>query len=1049
MDREGRGRGRGRGGRGRAQNSRPPSQESTLGRGSASQPNAWVQRAAHLQPQSSNVGAGRGSQQQPHSSNAWVAKASQTQTQPQPQPQPQRPSPNVWVERGSRSQTQATNQCNVPEQRQPVKPQCISGQSAIAVQFGSISLSETGSSSSSSKGTPELRSSLSSSKPSDQKTVPLRRPDSGGQKCYKKINLLANFFPVDYDSGLKIWHFDLDIKKVESRNDKRKGKEAKDSQVKGNFSREVSTEIMQTLVKQNSEVFQSNPWVFDGKKNLYSCQGRLAGCYKVSLVGEDGRSKEFDVRITDTGHELSASRLERYLNASDKSHVEMPQDMFQALDLVFRQHPSQNRILIGRSLYSPERSPRLDLRKGITASQGFYMSVRPTAMGLGLNLDLSVVAFHKPIPVFMYLKERCQFDENRRLHPELKRNVEKALKGLKVKVTHRRCSQKYLIKGLTQQNAGEIKFEMDTDNGTQVTESLVSYFTKKYNLKLKYPHLPCLDVSKNKNKQNFIPMEICELCPGQRYSRDYLDTQQQKIFNYIACPPSSDRKSAIINFINSRDGPAGGTYPSGYGLSLDKSMVSVSGRVLEPPELQLGQQKRFTPREDYQRQWNLVKLQVFHGKPVQLWGILVFTDTPNDRLLRSMVSEFGDKLARRCGEIGIQMRPSCSYLELIPMSYLTNPPQLSRLLDTCGKLHIVICVFQCKHHGYNTLKLIAETEKGIVTQCCLLSNVEKYFRVERDGRFSYNERSGSQFMANLGLKINAKLGGSNIALSRQLSAHIPRLGNSTMMFMGADVNHPSPGDRMSPSISAVVGSMDSSHTKYHSRIRYQRHRVEHIAHLDEMVYELLADYGNFNPRLPDKIVFFRDGVSESQFGMALNEELPPLKDAVSRFSNYNPQITFIVAQKRHHTRLFLADEGDTRARGRSGAGNPPPGTVVDTIIVHPRCFDFYICSHNGLKGTSKPTHYTVLYDESAFGSDEVQLFIYHLCYTFARCTKPVSLVTPVYYADLAAYRGRLYYQGSQGDNGSVTSEGSSSSAEVAAGAGPQPHQLLKNSMFFC
>ena len=60
---------------------------------------------------------------------------------------------------------------------------------------------------------------------------------------------------------------------------------------------------------------------------------------------------------------------------------------------------------------------------------------------------------------------------------------------------------------------------------------------------------------------------------------------------------------------------------------------------------------------------------------------------------------------------------------------------------------------------------------------------------------------------------------------------------------------------------------------------------------------------------------------------------------------YQPGITFIVVQKRHHTRLFCRSQED-----RSGkSGNIPAGTTVDVGICHPTEFDFYLCSHAGIQ----------------------------------------------------------------------------------------------------
>ncbi|MCE8166467.1 MAG: hypothetical protein I3270_02365 [Candidatus Moeniiplasma glomeromycotorum] len=52
-------------------------------------------------------------------------------------------------------------------------------------------------------------------------------------------------------------------------------------------------------------------------------------------------------------------------------------------------------------------------------------------------------------------------------------------------------------------------------------------------------------------------------------------------------------------------------------------------------------------------------------------------------------------------------------------------------------------------------------------------------------------------------------------------------------------------------------------------------------------------------------------------------------------ANYRPTITFVVVQKRHHTRFFPLDRRDA-----DRSGNCLPGTVVETGITHPFEFDF-------------------------------------------------------------------------------------------------------------
>ena len=97
---------------------------------------------------------------------------------------------------------------------------------------------------------------------------------------------------------------------------------------------------------------------------------------------------------------------------------------------------------------------------------------------------------------------------------------------------------------------------------------------------------------------------------------------------------------------------------------------------------------------------------------------------------------------------------------------------------------------------------------------------------------------------------------------------------------------------------------------------------------------------------PHKLIFFRDGVSEGQFPLVLRHEMNKIRNACQSINQaYKPAITFIVVQKRHHTRLFPVNRNDMKGKSE----NVPPGTVVDTVIVTPKLFDFFLCSHAGIQ----------------------------------------------------------------------------------------------------
>lgn len=323
-----------------------------------------------------------------------------------------------------------------------------------------------------------------------------------------------------------------------------------------------------------------------------------------------------------------------------------------------------------------------------------------------------------------------------------------------------------------------------------------------------------------------------------------------------------------------------------------------------------------------------------------------------------------------------------------------------------------------------------------MSQCCLDKNVRS---------------AGPAYFANVAIKINAKFGGRNLEFANPKES-LPGVTIEPTIIFGADVTHPAALDDTAPSIASVVASQDwPKVANYNGIVRAQGHRKELINGLEDIVKELLLAFEERSKRRPKQLIFYRDGVSEGQFKQVLEQEIPEIEKAWKALYNEKPKITFLVVQKRHHTRLFPNNPNDRQWADKSG--NILPGTVVDKDICHPTEFDFFLCSHAGIKGTSRPAHYHVLRDDNNFTADALQSLTYNLCFLYSSCTRSVSIAPPAYYAHKLAFRARFYVNQDSDAATSVGSYGSSAPSAAAAAAGPKPLPEIKGElrrlMFYC
>ncbi|KAF5196993.1 argonaute [Thalictrum thalictroides] len=834
---------------------------------------------------------------------------------------------------------------------------------------------------------PEEQSRHAISPLSSNKTKFPLRPGKGrnGMKCIVRAN---HFFAELPDKDLH--QYDVSITPESS-------------------SQSVNRAVMSQLVDlfRQSHLGNRLP-AYDGRKSLYT-----AGPLPFS-------SKEFLITLVDEDDGNGTFRRERQFNVvikfaarADLHHLglflqgkrtDAPQEALQVLDIVLRELSSKNYTPVGRSFYSRRLMGRQSLGEGVESWRGFYQSIRPTQMGLSLNIDVSSTAFIEPLPVVDYVSQLLNSNVLQR--PLSERDwvkIRKALRGVKVEITYRgNMRRKYRIFGLTSLETRNLTFSVD-ERGTM--KSVVQYFQEMYGYDIQHTRLPCLQVG-SPERPNYLPMEVCKIVEGQRYAKRLSDRQITALLR-ATCQRPRARELDILGMVR-RNAYNDNPYAEEFGIKIDDNLTSVEARVLPAPRLKYhdtGKEKDCLPSFG---QWNMMNKKFLNGATVNNWICINFSRNVQDNLARGFCFE----LAQMCSISGMAF----NHDPILP-PYQAHPDQVELTLKTQhleamtklqGKELDLLIVILPDNNGplYGELKRICETDIGLVSQCCLTKHVFKMSK---------------QYLANVALKINVKVGGRNTMLADAISKSIPGVSDEPTIIFGADVSHPHPGEDSSPSIASVVASQDWPEvTKYAGLVCAQAHRQELIQDLYKvwhdpqkgttsggMIKDLLISFYDATGRKPSRIIFYRDGVSEGQFHQVLLYEVDAIRQACASIqSNYQPKVTFVVVQKRHHTRLFADNHSDQRTVDKSG--NILPGTVVDSKICHPTEFDFYLCSHAGIQGTSRPAHYHVLWDENNFTADGIQSLTYNLCYTYARCTRSVSIVPPAYYAHLAAFRARFY-----------------------------------------
>ncbi|XP_052870860.1 protein argonaute-2-like, partial [Anopheles cruzii] len=733
------------------------------------------------------------------------------------------------------------------------------------------------------------------------------------------------------------------------------------------------------------ETYPNVCFAYDGQKSAYTAHKVDDSRATVTFHPSD-RGKEMQFKVTvKLAATVDLGSLRDYMQSYIGSMV-IPMAAIQCLNVVLRcPYEGNDRVVrFDRRVYEVPRN-RIDLGKGYQLFYSLFQTVN-----LGSKPYVNVDVFHKTFRNSDPLAETFvsliggNLDTNRPLDGRLVKELRDYVSGMKILYLRPPDNKRIQMKCKGLRDAANAQ-QFTLDDGTKLT--VADYFSRKLNYKLRYPTLPVVHVH-SLGSHVFIPPELCLVLPGQAPNKTPEECRAN--IKRLAATSPQERKEKIMRLSTNI---AYNNSPTliDFGVGVGKEFEKLPARIIDPPTVVYAGNDEVRPTRGVWRAEGkrFTEPSSTIANKTLCWRILNLDGSTNE----TMVKEFGKQIYKHARKCNMKLEPFCMRTTSVRVRNVCEAVRdLSKLLLNIKKDQPAITIVIIPSCGvvYAKVKQTAEldTERiGLLTQCIQGKTVK------------YKRTDGSTINYILS-KMNAKMNGCNYRLALHTQ---PLLAKGRIMYIGADVSHPSGDDILS--IVGVTAVYDLHCFRYNCSLRLQKANDEMVRDLENIVHRHVQLYQKYNGNLPERIMYYRDGVSNGQFAEILMIELQAIHAALARIgANFKPPVTFIVVQKRHRKRFFPV--GNCPTEGKNG--NVPPGTVIDRDITAPNRFEFYLVSHATVKGVVKPTKYVVLYDESECNSDQLQAMTNNLCYMFARCNRAVSYPTPTYYAHHAAYRGRIY-----------------------------------------
>ncbi|CEF67041.1 Protein argonaute-2 [Strongyloides ratti] len=757
--------------------------------------------------------------------------------------------------------------------------------------------------------------------------------------------------------------------------------------LKKNFKRDL---LMKALTNDQNN-FPQHYIVYDDSNLLYVAKECLDDVYEYCI--DINNKKKYYIRFEKAKYfQINLNNTNNTLHSESRSFLNLMLTQFSKSS--YENAYNNKWIGIGNRLYfkptqNVSRESDLDFLRQILSGISFSILLGPRSQNI-LNVDQIHGIFSKS--ELTAIDFFCEVNGSKKIEHLLKnasmnylqrKRMTNLLKGINLSVSYNHIKE-FTIYEVVNKIPEKTLIMM---NGEKLTIS--DYFKKVYNISLQYPKLPLIQM--NPRQANIlIPMELVKISIKPQRLKTKLEGILSSIMVKKCTTFPSVKFSNINKFLKDFKDEAS-KYLECYGVKIDQQ-IETEAKIF--PNIQT---KYPSKKED----------RVFYNKKLKnfSYGIIFMTKIENESRKKKCILII-EHIINSVSKFGCDFtqNPKPKYVSDFKKNgnlFKLIESNITMIKDNEIKNHLIIFVINYDSlNYYGKIKMLCEQKCfiGCHSQILKLKTIEKI----------NTKISMCNVTTNISLKMNGKLGGLSKSLyydcnNKNLINFKKKFfnKNSPTIFMGADVIHSSEHDNEKlrhPSISAVVGSMDILGAKYAvsgkihtTTVHKGKQAMETIQYLKEQVEERLLSFEKETGTLPKHIIFFRDGVADSQFKITMDHEVKSINDA------------FI--QKRHGIKFCDSEN----VNNKQSNGNVAPNTIVSKDIVNPELLDFYAVFHKGVLGTSKPCHVYALYDDWNLTLNEICLISCWMANVCTRCTTPISIPTPCYYADLACTRLRHHY----------------------------------------